>query len=297
MACWDIYQKHRQIWFLEEVFPKLLRWNNWWSENRINGKLLSWGSHLSKNPYHDEVYHNLAAAMLETGIDDSPMYEGVVFDPEKNMMQMHDVGLNAMYIADCYSLAKMAEVLDKKNHASMLIQRAKNLQKNMQALWNKENGLYQNFDLIEGSFSARISPTSFYPLLASTASEKQAKKMVEQHLLNEKEFWGKWILPSIAKNDPRYTEQKYWKGAIWGPMNFLVYQGLRNYPDLAKTRLQFVEKSVAIFEKNWIEKGFICENYSPIDGSCTEDRLQSSPWYTWGGLMALIGLMEKGYYD
>jgi hypothetical protein len=297
MACWHIYQKHQESWFLEEVFPKLLRWNNWWLEKRLNGKLLSWGSHLSKNPYHDKVYHNLAAAMLETGIDDSPMYEQAVFDPEKNMMQMHDVGLNAMYIADCYSLAKMAEVLGKKDDAKMLTDRGKDLQENMQVLWNKENSLYQNFDLTQNSFSERISPTSFYPLLARTASEEQAKKMVAQHLLNEEEFWGEWILPSIAKNDPRYSEQKYWKGAIWGPMNFLVYQGLKKYPDLAEPRQQFAEKSVALFQQNWLEKGFVCENYSPIDGSCTQEKLQSSPWYAWGGLLALIGLIEQGYYD
>lgn len=297
MACWDIYQKHKEKWFLEEVYPKLLRWNEWWLERRMNGDLLSWGSHPSKNPYHDEVYHNLKAAMLETGIDDSPMYIETTFDAKKSMMDMHDVGLNAMYIADCEVLAKMAEVLGKKDDAKKLNKRVKEFQKNIQTLWNAENNLYQNMDLKKSAFSDRISPTSFYPLLAQTASKQQAKAMIEKHFLNEEEFWGDWVLPSIAKNDPLYPKQKYWKGAIWAPMNFLVYQGLKHYPDLAETRKEFVEKSVEIFSKNWVEKGYVCENYSPIDGSCTEKRLQSSPWYTWGGLMALIGLMEEGYYE
>ena len=79
-------------------------------------------------------------------------------------------------------------------------------------------------------------------------------------------------------------------------MNFLVYLGMREYQELDSPRQELVEKSVEIFKKNWLEKGFVCENYSPIDGSCTHEKLRSSSWYTWGGMMAIIGLMEAGHY-
>ncbi len=29
------------------------------------------------------------------------------------------------------------------------------------------------------------------------------------------------ILPSIARNDVAYKDNVYWRGRIWGPMNFL----------------------------------------------------------------------------
>ena len=35
MMCWEIYQKHPRKWFLEEVYPKLIRWNDWWMERRL----------------------------------------------------------------------------------------------------------------------------------------------------------------------------------------------------------------------------------------------------------------------
>lgn len=297
LACWAIYEKYEEEWFLKEVYPRLLRWNDWWMEQRLNGNLLFWGSDPAQNPFHDKVYHNLRAAMLETGIDDSPMYLDAQFNAEKNLMEMHDVGLNAMYIADCRVLAKMAEVLGEKADAQRLERRANALQKAMQSLWNKEQQLFQNYDLVKNRFSDRISPTSFYPLLSGTATTQQAQAMVKKHLLNEEEFWGQWVLPSIAKNDPLYPRQRYWKGAIWAPMNFLVYLGLREYPELSETRKALVDKSVDLFVRNWKEQGFVCENYSPIDGTCTEPQLKSSPWYTWGGLLALMGLMEEGYYD
>ncbi|NQZ79269.1 MAG: hypothetical protein HRT61_24585 [Ekhidna sp.] len=296
MMCWEIYQKNPEQWFLEEVYEKLARWNDWWMERRLNGNLLAWGSHISKNPFFDSRYNTLKAAMLETGIDDSPMYVDASFNAAKGIMEMHDVGLNAMYIGDCKALLNMARALNKKDDIKKYQKRIKAFQKNISTLWNDQNFLYQNYDLVKEAFNERISPTSFYPLIGRTATEKEAQQMVRKHLLNEDEFWGEWALSSISKGDPLYEKQKYWKGAIWAPMNFLVYYGMKDYESLAAERKALVKKSLDLFDRNWEAFGFVCENYSPIDGSCTQEKLKSSSWYTWGGMMAIMALMEEGYY-
>jgi glycogen debranching enzyme len=66
--------------------------------------------------------------------------------------------------------------------------------------------------------------------------------MVTEHLTNPDEFWGRWVLPSIARNDPAYPDQNYWRGRIWAPMNFLVYLGLRNY-DVPEVQAELAAKS------------------------------------------------------
>ncbi len=109
----------------------------------------------------------------------------------------------------------------------------------------------------------RLSPTNFYPMLAHAATPDQAKEMIEKHLLNSKEFWGEWVIPSITRNDPAFHDQDYWRGRIWGPMNYLVYLGLANYDD-AKTRQEFAQKSYKLFLKEWTEKGHVHENYNAI---------------------------------
>jgi hypothetical protein len=60
------------------------------------------------------------------------------------------------------------------------------------------------------------------------------------------EFWGEWVIPSIARNDPAFKEQNYWRAA--GPMNYLVYLGLRNY-DLPQGPQPTRDKSYALFLK------------------------------------------------
>ena len=55
----------------------------------------------------------MTAAGYESGMDDSPMYEDVAFNREKNTMELQDVGLNSLYIADCLALAEMASILGR----------------------------------------------------------------------------------------------------------------------------------------------------------------------------------------
>ena len=54
---------------------------------------------------------------------------------------------------------------------------------------------------------------------------------IQAHYENPKEFWGEWALPSIARNDPAFGDQNYWRGRIWAPMNFLVYLALCRCPE------------------------------------------------------------------
>jgi putative isomerase len=117
--------------------------------------------------------------------------------------------------------------------------------------------------------------------------------MIEKHLLNPDEFGGARVLPSIARNDPAFADQEYWRGRIWGPMNYLVYRGLLNYdqPEAVEARRQLASKSMDLFLWEWREKGHVHENYSATSGN--SDTVRSSDrFYHWGALLGLIGYEE-----
>ena len=145
---------------------------------------------------------------------------------------------------DCAALAEIAEVLGRTAEAAELRERAEQYAASLQTLWDEKTGMFLNRRTDTGEFSHRLSPTNFYPLLGEVATQQQAERMIDEHFYNPEEFWGEWILPSIARNDPAYPDQNYWRGRIWAPMNFLVYLGLRNY-DLPQARADLVEKSQA----------------------------------------------------
>jgi glycogen debranching enzyme len=214
-------------------------------------------------------------------------------------MQLADVGLNGLYLADCAALAEIADVLGRTVEAAELRERRDAFAAKLQSLWDEPTGLFLNRRLDTGEFSPRLSPTHFYPLLGKAASPAQAARMITEHLRNPDEFWGEWVLPSIARNDPAYPDQTYWRGRIWAPMNFLVYLGLRNYPGLPEAeqaRRDLAERSAALLLKEWREHGHVHENYSADTGEGC-DKSNSDRFYHWGGLLGLIALIEAGYLD
>jgi len=287
-----LYRKFHDRWVLNDAFEPLLAWNRWWAEHRDSGGYLVWGSDAQNRPVNpdDHSVGTLQAAKFESGLDNSPMYDDATYNPETHQMPFADVGLISLYIADCDALADIADVLENKSAATEIRGRAAKYRKALATLWDDKSGIFLNKNLQTGAFSRRLSPTNFYPLLAKAADSKQADRMIKEHLLNPAEFWGQWVIPSIARNDPAFKDQDYWRGRIWGPMNYLVYLGLRNY-DQPEARRQFAQKSIDLFLQDWQQKGHVHENYNAITGQ-GDDVTNSDRFYHWGALLGLIQYME-----
>lgn len=91
-----------------------------------------------------------------------------------------------------------------------------------------------------------------------------------------------------------YYRQRYWDGPVWAPLIFLVYIGLRNY-DLPEVRNQLAEKLRQLFVKNWKKNFYVGENYCDFDGLVNNPAIKSVPFYTWGSLLGMIGIMKEEY--
>ncbi len=288
-----LYRQFHDLWFLEDAFEPLLRWNRWWNEHRHTQGYLAWGSDGDTHPANldDHSRGTRQGAIYESGLDNSPMYDDAVYNPQSHLLEVADVGLMSLYIADCDALAEIADVLAKPGEAKELRARSARYRASLTTLWSEPDSAFLNKDLHTGQFSRRLSPTNFYPLLAHTATPAQAQAMIQKHLLNPREFWGQWVIPSIARDDPAFPDQNYWRGRIWGPMNYLVYLGLRNYagPDV---RRQFAEKSYTLFLGEWKQNGHVHENYNAITGS-GDDVRSSDRFYHWGALLGYVEYLEE----
>jgi neutral trehalase len=290
----EIYRVYSEKWFLAEVFDKLLAWNRWWPKHRDENGLLCWGSDPYKmvpNQKTSYEMNNMQAAKYESGLDNSPMYDGILFDTITHKMKLADVGLTSLYIADCRALADIAMELDKANIAVELTKRAGKYSEALQKLWNDEEGIFLNQNTENGEFSHRISPTNFYPLIAGAATLDQAKTMFTKNYYNPDKFGGKWIMPSIARRDSGYKDNEYWRGRIWAPMNFLVYLGMCNY-DLPAERKDLSDKSMNLLMNEWLTKHHVHENYNAETGE-GDDNQSSNAYYHWGALLGMIQMIEN----
>ena len=290
----EVYRRYPERWFLEAAFDPLLEWNRWWPRKRLNEGLLSYGSHEARNPFDEPDVRTKRTAGYESGMDDSPMYEDVPFNPEKNTLELQDVGLTSLYIADCRALAELARVLGRSAEAEELEERARRFSEALDGLWVEERDYYLNYRTDLKRPSGRRSPTLFYPLLAGVAGPGRAQRMISEHLLNPAEFWGDYVLPSTTRDDPSFPRQRYWKGAIWPPLNFLTYLGLRK-AEAYDVATELSRRSLDMFVSEWNRKGYVSENYSSITGAGDDERLSSDPFHSWGGLFGIMAFIEAGY--
>lgn len=273
MCVWNMHQHWPDKAFLREVYPKLVVWHRWWATARDGNHdgLLEWGSSTGV----------LSEAILETGWDDTVHFEGA--EMEGQTLNADAVNLSAMWALDAQYLALIADELGHSADAEgFRLEHAAIGKRINEELWNAEQGIYCS-KTWDGRFLTRLTPMNFYPLMAGAASDDRAKQTLSV-MTDPRRFWGDWILPTVAYDDPVWPQQDYWRGKVWAPVNYLVFQGLKHYasPELQN---EFADKSLRLFMRNWTSKRVCGENFLSTDGTQS-----STPQYTWGALLCLLGL-------
>jgi hypothetical protein len=108
-------------------------------------------------------------------------------------------------------------------------------------LWNEGDGVYYNYDLINGTQRKRLLVSIFDPLRLAISSTAQKDRLLTR-LLDPTQFnWGKIPLTSVAMIDPAFVEWRgdyngpAWVGDVWTLRNMMVVKGLEDSgrPDLA----------------------------------------------------------------
>ncbi len=292
-AIWKIYNKFgKDATLLENTYTRLVKWHRWWLTDggtgypRRDGNtdgLLEWGSDVGIDFVEAKEPDRLKRAMFESGMDDSPLWEEATFDDKRWVMNLNALDLNCLYALDAWCLSKIAGTLGRTEDAAQFMAEYDALKDRInERMWNEEAGFY--FDQRWGGrLSSRKAASSFYPLLAGIPSAARAMRMLE-HLKNEQEFWGSYVVPTISRDDPLYEDMQYWRGTIWPPTNYLVCEGLKRYGFEAEASA-VARKGFEMFMVPWRQHNHCRENYNSLTGEGGANQYQS-----WGGLFCLMPL-------
>ncbi len=283
---------------LAAAWPGLRAWSDWWVADKggrprregLTPGLLAWGSDAALVPGRDQLPewevgargHQRAA--WESGQDDLPLWEEAEWDPRREILAMSAVDLCSYRALDLECLSRIARILGDPAAARQFDAERRRLVATMnEVLWSEAAGLY--LDELPAGRSRRVAASNFLPMVAGVPSARQAQRMVGV-LRDPARFRGDWILPTIARDDPAFDDQQYWRGSIWPPMNYLVLQGLRRYrfDELAS---ELAWKGALMFLADCRRTGFCRENFDARSGRGQGRRFQS-----WGPLFALGAIEE-----
>lgn len=234
-AALKLHEADPDLKFLSEIYVPLVRLNAWWfAMNDDDGDGLAQYNH----PY-------------SSGLDDSPLWD--------EGMPVESPDLNTYLYIQMVSLAKIAELLNINVEAAMWKRRAAALVSQMiKHFWDPEAKL---FWVIKDHVPVKVvTPFNLFPLWTGQLPEEIKNQLLEQ-LTDPEIFWGKYKIPTVARNDPHYDPQTMWRGPVWANINYFFVEALETIGEndladvLRESTLDMIMAQDSIFEYYDAETG------------------------------------------
>lgn len=245
-AAWKIHQTSPDAAFLEEIYPALRRWNNWWLSARM-----------------DEVsglaqYHH----PYSSGLDDSPLWD--------HGFPVTSPDLNTYLVIQMEVLGFMAEALGRTREALVWRRKADALTRSMvETLYDPQHGLF--WAQHDGQRIPERTPFNLLPLWTGRL-EAQVQESLIERLLDPGAFWEKHPLVTVARASPSYSPTTMWRGPIWINLNYFFIEALLRIgrtdlaQELRRGTIELVAQNEGIFEYYNPETGKPAPSAAPIFG-------------------------------
>ena len=230
--------------FIHEVYPKLVRYLEWFEANRKNGNgLYGWRI----RDTHDPVS---GARGGESGMDNSPRFDAVT--------AMTAVDLSGYMASEYQSLEKLARCIDKTDDALEWRRRRTAIAERVnELLWDDEDRFY--YDLDECGEFVRIKTTAgFMPMLGEIPDRDRAEAL-RMHLMNPNEFWSPFPASSVSQDEPSFSYDM-WRGPSWPNVNVLIYYGLMAYGFFQEAR-DLARSTIREIVRHYLRHGCFYEYY------------------------------------
>jgi putative isomerase len=223
---------------------------------------------------------------LAVGIDNDP---AVFYRPPGSSGSIY---LNSLMYRELLAAAFIADKLNQSEIGKLLRNEAEDLRKAIQQhMWDERDGFFYSVDLNllpvttpqvswelhsggPRDYDCLIQRlgvwTGFMPLWAEIATPEQAKRIVNEHLKNEKTFGAPFGVRSLSKMEKMYNVRasgnpSSWLGPVWSLSNYIVFRGLVKYGYAEEAR-ELAEKTIRLIGRDFERFGAGHEYYLPESG-------------------------------
>ncbi len=260
-AVFELYQRQEDLQFVEEMYPKLVRYHHWWYAQRDHD-----GNALCEYGSTDGSH---IAAAWESGMDNAVRFDNAELVQNASnawSFNQESVDLNAYLFAEKNYLTKLAEVLGNKKEAKAWEKEAKHLKRSIiRSFYHEKHNYFYDKKLGTSELVVAEGPEGWIPLWAEVATKKQAEAVMHT-MLNPNKFNTLVPLPTFTADHPDFNPLRgYWRGPVWLDQFYFGIKGLQNYG--------FEDAAASLFHKllknanGLTANGPIYENYHPLNGN------------------------------
>jgi glycogen debranching enzyme len=268
-AVWRVYQATKDREFLLDVLPPTMRFFRWLKAYRDpdDDHLISIiqpdESGLDASPKYDvlmnldDVPSDEFADLLRESMDRLfSAYAPHREDPARlvalDVFNWEDVMVNSIYADGLQCLGGLCrEAGYPATEAAEFERRGRRVLAALEdKCWDERVGVFWDLYGYDEHRAQTLTFSCLFPLIIDSLDRHMVLRLVEEHLLNEREFWLPFPVPSVAASepsfDPEFRSQAIWRGPTWVNVNYYLYWGLRSHgyrdvaTELAKRTVQMV---------------------------------------------------------
>ncbi len=281
----EVYKIHPDRQFLERAYLALSRYADYFDRERDK----------EDSGLYDVV------DQFETGQEYMSRYLSV--DPKAdtydwiNNIRLKGVDATVYLYELKRNLAWMAAQLGLRDEASDWEAGAEKIKQAVRTLmWDPEEEVFFDVDPKSMKPTGVKAAVCFYPYMTDIADERHLPGL-KRHLLNPKEFWTPWPVPSTSADDPLFSAEAEWKGKrhncpwngrVWPMTNSHVAEVLAQTAqrfgdrELETAAVTFLNKFVQLlFFDQDVNRPNCFEHYNPFTGKPSVYRGVDDYQHSW----------------
>lgn len=223
-AVWEVYQRSRSKSFLQEMYPKLLKFHQWWyrQRDRDQNGLCEYGC----------TNGEAIAAAWESGMDNAVRFDSARLLKNSNKswtFNQESVDLNSFLYLEKILLGKIAVILGDKKQSLVFNTEAAQVKNKVNTLmFDDRTGFYYDIDLESKKNIGLQGPEGWQPLWTGLASAIQAGAVARQ-MADTSRFNTALPFPTFQANHPAFDPKAYWRGPVWIDQAMFGIEGLKKY--------------------------------------------------------------------
>ncbi|MFO8019787.1 MAG: hypothetical protein R6U96_14275 [Promethearchaeia archaeon] len=276
-----IYYHSNDLDFVKRYIPKVKQYYDYLYSTRIIEDdavpllniIHSWESGIDNSPVYDSALGIQGRFLLLKWMHRLIKQVRVLSKCNWNMEKIAERGyflykdllFNCAYIQGCRDLAQLYYVTEQPHPKEELNQRADQLEEVLlEHCWDPEEKMFFGIYGKDGEQDKVKACLGFIPLILDNLPQNIASQLVHDHLLNEKEFWPSYPVPSVALDEPAYSKSEtlLWRGPTWININWFIINGLEKH-GFSNVASELMIKTLDLIKKNGYS---FREFYSPTTG-------------------------------
>ncbi|CAM3652715.1 MGH1-like glycoside hydrolase domain-containing protein [Parendozoicomonas haliclonae] len=319
-------QAHR---LLEEFFPKLLAYHQWWYRNRTfnNSSMVSYGA--TQHPLHiNEGEMNAQAVQIacswESGMDNAARFgfiepdalatyarenqlneseAGKLWSPEMLsvidngntsgfVIDQHSIDINAYLCQEKQILSRLASLLGHHDDAEQLKKEAIDLREILEKqFYDQDSGFFYDKGTNQQKqlLTHRGRGPEGWTPLFCQLANTEQAASIRDRLMDKAEFNTPVPCPTASRSNPSYDPEAYWRGRVWLDQLHFALVGLANYGYDHEAKT--LAAQLLLKGEGILDNKPLRENYNPETGA-----MMGATNFGWSAAH-LYMMYREGFFD